>query len=313
MSFDGFCSDAFNRLPLDIQNMLKRKSSRDPASRFTAKLHTLLTFVTENPHMESEIGLGWISNEVFKMNKHSLVTVMGIKPNTLNVNLRDCQFKQQQHNKDGWTQWSKEGFTKDSSDVSQEMTTKIGFTDVRLHGMKTFGKMNSSDIATFQGIVKSIWRSLNNNMDVLSANADVFLQRAAERFRVNGQTMENARDVLKAIIYPDDTMNISFEMFEKFMAMFGPETSSMMKIQSLLQYSGATGNWMVFSQPTAWPRGYFMDEEPNCLIVDNGRGQIIKAWNMPLIGWDNTYVVDDSNRSYQSWGAFFEAHPVYNM
>nr|1PP7_U Chain U, kDa initiator binding protein [Trichomonas vaginalis] len=103
-----------SRLPPEIVAALKRKSSRDPNSRFPRKLHMLLTYLASNPQLEEEIGLSWISDTEFKMKKKNVALVMGIKLNTLNVNLRDLAFEQLQHDKGGWTQWKRSGFTRNS-------------------------------------------------------------------------------------------------------------------------------------------------------------------------------------------------------
>ena len=80
-----------SRLPQYIRDIIHRRSSRDPSSRFSRKLHALLSYVSANPDMEDEIGLSWIDDEIFQVNKKRLLEIMKIKLNTLNVNFKNLK------------------------------------------------------------------------------------------------------------------------------------------------------------------------------------------------------------------------------
>ena len=84
-------------LPHDIQQILRRKSSRDPSSRFSTKLHILLNFVqnSNDKDMEEKVGCAWVTDEEFRLNKRIITNILGIKLNTLNVNLHALGFIQQ--------------------------------------------------------------------------------------------------------------------------------------------------------------------------------------------------------------------------
>jgi hypothetical protein len=107
-------------LPDHIRVSLKRKSSRNPNSRFQRNPHLLLSCSSEFPSLQDPVGLGWTSDSEFKMNKTTLSSVIGIKLNKINVNLRDLNFEQVERDKEGWTAWKGVGFTRSNSGIEAD-------------------------------------------------------------------------------------------------------------------------------------------------------------------------------------------------
>ena len=316
-------SDPASFLPPELVMMLKRKASRDLASRFPAKLRALLTYVTQNPQLEDEIGLAWIDDETFKMNKHALSAVMGIKLNTLNVNLRDLKFQQQQHNKDGWTRWKKEGFTRSSQSLGLEaISTFDTHAPVDPWGLPqpplprnphvTIGKVSPQVAEKFFQTTDLFWRQLNG-APVPAVSTKTFTHHAGEKLRQEGQALNNAIEVLAAIISPTDSDMTTFDQFVKFMAMFGPRQTAMLKIESLLRCSHNTGQWLIFDTRVPHPPVFaaFDDREPNCLVITANKS-VSRVWNMPLVESDSgqPYLVDSMDRTYMSWAEYFDENPV---
>ena len=64
---------------------------------------------------------------------------------------------------------------------------------------------------------------------------------------------------------------ITFIHFEKFMSLFGPEKTVMVKLRSLINQSKAFGNWISFEQnqnaPTQGLRGYIDSKEFNAIVI----------------------------------------------
>lgn len=311
-------SEALQILPYDIQTILKRKSSRDPSSRFSAKLHILLNYVNKHPDLDERVGCSWVTDDEFRINKHTLVNIMGIKINTLNVNLHDLGFKQLKHNKDGWTLWKKDGFTRNSADfteVAQPAPPKQKGIILNFNLGKTIPK----DFETFKSICNRIWTDITQNDDRQVAT-HIFIQNAALRFKQLEQPLDNAQDVLRAIISPDrNSQTVTYSQFCKFMAMFGPEDTIMLKIASLLNCSNNNGQWLIFDSSITpgsfW--GFFEDQEPNRLVLKQSHSITIRTqnvWNMPLISAKdfNCYILDDKNCSYRSWEEYFNQNPFPN-
>ena len=78
-------------LPPEILKVIRRKSSRDPVARFSNKLHMLLGFAGNDRDRQESLGLGWIDDNQFRINKKRLIITMEIKLNTLNVNLKEAE------------------------------------------------------------------------------------------------------------------------------------------------------------------------------------------------------------------------------
>jgi hypothetical protein len=289
----------------------------------------LLAHVRDHPQVEKEIGVAWIDDETFRMHKHTLATVMEIKLNTLNVNLRDLQFRQQQHDKEGWTRWSKTGFTRNSFKPTEDgaifdsaptkryskSSAPQSATDyLKLGNSSPFqlGRCNRAMLDQFFTQTDSIWQDLSNRA-LAAVGSSTFIKRAAERFRQEGQPLQNAIDVLTAIITPRSETSIAFEQFARFMAMFGPEKTVMLKIAALLECSQKTGQWLYFNtDQLQFPvfYGAFDYSEPNCLVIHD-HDRVSRIWNYPLSEANERfpYLTDESSRTYVSWSEYFEVHP----
>ena len=308
-------------LPPDVQAVLRRKSSRDPTSQFTPKLHTLLTLSTESTQREDELGLGWINDEEFRMNKKLVGEIMGIKINTLNVNLKNLGFKQTQRDKDGWTHWKKEDFTKNNCGVSsmddqqkqKRNKAQMGMS-IPTYSISIGPESISKHEPEFYNMCKQLWNRLFPQKD--SSLVQDFIPAAADIFKQERQPKGNAESVLKAIIHPRQYNNgyVTFQDFCKFLAMFGPQQSSMLKIASLLEHSNNTGNWLTFlpeSQPQNTFYGAFDPAVPNCLVIHKKDGTEKKIYNDPLAEADGSfYLVDGDGKQYTNWSEYFNSNPT---
>lgn len=323
-------NDLASKLPPEIQTALKRKSSRDPNSRFPRKLHMLLSYLATDPKLEEEIGLSWISDTEFKMNKKNVSQVMGIKLNTMNVNLRDLGFEQLQHDKGGWTQWKRPGFTRTSvfpdtqEPVIQQgcppnLITPVGLIPAQIPAKLkpqkkqfidtctnlTIEKVTPNEEFQFRQIVDQIWAKLSNLPEI---DCNTFIRNAAEFFKQPEQPLENAIDVIKAIIAPNERPLNKSDLF-KFLAMFGPSNTAMLKIASLLLCSNNNGNWLVFDPTTVQTmsgyQGSFSPSSPNCLIFRSPDGTVRRFWNHPMIDAYGVYLICENGAKYSSWDKVF--------
>lgn len=304
-------------IPPNIQEILKRKSSRDPSSRFETKLHHLLSFASQDPENEMRVGLGWLNDEEFKMNKTTLAAVMGIKLNTLNVNLRDVGFKQLQRDKGGWTKWRKENFTRTKCMAPVETYSSS------LHGSTTnaflgrtptpfsLGHMTQQQTERFFMDCQELWQELMQVSPTSPIDSEIVIRQSAARFKADGQEDGNARDVIQAIIMPGGHQpKLGFADFCRLLAMFGPPETLMLKIQSLLQVANNSGKWLSFDPNNRDPSqsASFDPNMPNCLVIRQISHPIERVCNDPLLTSDDRYVVDDMGR-YDSWDDYFQRKP----
>lgn len=323
-------SDPMAFLPIDIQTILKRKSSRDPSSRFASKLHLLLSYVSKSgdPSLEDKVGCGWVNDEEFKLNKRTICQILGIKLNTLNVNLHALQFIQQKHNKDGWTLWKRENFTRNSPDVAEAPSTQMTqktMKNVQQAVMQpdptvysyfriNLGQTNIYENDCFTNKARQIWFELVNTDINTPANTRTLIEKAANKFKQPEQPLSNAIEVLQAIMAPDPQPTISFFQFAKLLAMFGPENTIMLKIASLLCCSNSTGQWLYFGKIDVIPISYgtFSDEQPNCLELYQQGRMPVKVWNMPLVDANHPYIKNE-NELFINWEDYFRRHPFHSL
>ncbi|OHT07139.1 39 kDa initiator binding protein [Tritrichomonas foetus] len=327
-------SDVVRMLPSNIQAILHRKSSRDPSSRFSRKLHALLSYVSANPEMEEQVGVSWLDDEIFQVCKKRLLEIMGIKLNTLNVNFHQLKFVQLQCDKQGWTRWRREGFTRrefnfgksynnnSHNNSQQDDIFSLQAPKDQLGGLPSssteekielkIGHMTSDQIDILSQHVQQEWQEIAG-IDKKSVDVNYFVSTISARYKENEQPTHNAFDVLKAIFAPQGTDTVKFSDFYRFMAMFGPAKTVMLKIHSLLEVATAGTPWLYFGLlPSADFDdfyGHFDENEPNCLVLHKNDGTTTQIWNLPLSTSDEQYVIDDNCVKYASWQQYFAEHP----
>lgn len=316
-------------LPANIREIIKRKSSRDPASRFCAKLYALLSHSTTDPSLEERIGIGWVNDEEFKMCKSKLSEVMGIKLNTLNVNLRDLQFTQLQRDKDGWTRWKRQGFTRSGSGFPMN-DPEEAFAQ-RRHVPALFrpdvfettlpfqlGHLTQQQTEQFLREAQLLWESIMDVSTSTFVDTGVLIERTAQRFRYGQQPPNNAMEVIRAILTPTHTpRHLQFADFCRLLAMFGPSETLMLKIWSLLTYSNNTGKWLTFdtSPDVAQriPYAAFDLKMPNCLVLHKRDKRIERVYNDPTVASEDLrsgYVIDENDNRYCTWHDYFSQQPI---
>jgi hypothetical protein len=316
-------------LPPDIQQIIRRKSSRDPTSRFSIKLHALLMHADNDPSRQEALGLGWLTDTAFRLNKKRLVAVMEIKHNTLNVNLKDLKFRQSEKENNGWTVWEREGFSRFSTieelaDLKAETPGEgvpIPFADdaqamklVMLRDLN-FGFVDPPTAQMFKRFTISIWEELLPQVPLqYIVSPPEFLSVAAERFRASHQKLENSLKILKAVFVCPNSAQLSMLDFAKFMAKFGPEETLMQKLDSILKSSNRNQNWLKLSKPPVEEQpliyGYFDDVEHNCFVLQRLDQPEERIYNLINVPATDDYLVDSKGMKYASWQKYFEMNPL---
>ncbi|OHT11185.1 39 kDa initiator binding protein [Tritrichomonas foetus] len=330
--------DGFEALPPDIQAMLKRKSSRDPISRFSNKLHMLLNFADKDLMKQEFIGAGWTEGNNFRINKKRLIQIMDIKLNTLNVNLKDLKFQQLHSDQSGWTLWCREGFTPNSTvdDIAEVKSDKFAkndkplapvFTDdmqqSKLAVLKdiTLGKCDSSQTQIYKKITISIWEELiDSPIQKSSALPAEFINLSAVRFRASHQKLENAKEILHRIFICADPSQLTIIDFAVFMARFGPEETLMQKVGSLLKSSNENNNWLrLTTAKNSLPNenssfyGFFDEIENNGFVLHRPDGTTSHLYNIVDTPATEAYLIDADGQKYNSWQDYFAKNPVESI
>jgi len=312
-------------LPEHIRETLKRKSSRDPNSRFTTKLHLLLSYSEDCPQDQERVGCAWVTDEEFKMNKVVLSSVMGIKLNTMNVNLRDLHFEQIERDKDGWTRWKRSNFNKHSAgvdgdgDPSRKTIAETPYAAIQSRAPSLpfqLGHMTPLQREAFISESQQLWSQLLGCPPQAAVLMPVFIDRAAQQFRYNEQPLDNAKEVIEAIITPTSSdSKLTFGDLCRFLAMFGPAKTIMLKIASLLTCSNNSGKWLTFDfdrlVPHSPPYACFDENSPNCLVIHHADNSIDRVYNDPgQEANSGAAYLSDEREQYSDWADYFQRHPV---
>jgi hypothetical protein len=307
--------------PSDLREILQRRSSRDPSTRFPRKLHAILSYISANPDLEDQAGIGWIDDTVFRIYKPRLLGVLGLKLNTLNVNLRDLHFVQLQSDRSGWTRWRRDGFNRREFDIAGHAEDDpVGFFAAQQPAQVTvppetvaISRISPDQFDAFRDHAFLEWQGIVDSVSDLSVSSVFFVSKAAVRYRLPKQPGGNAFDVIQAIIAPQNQVSIKIEEFYRFLARFGPNETVMLKVQSLLETATARRPWLYFGACPSSSRtvyGTFDDVETNALVIRRGKTEIDRVWNLPLVPFGEQFIIDKADRMYGSWEEYFQVNPV---
>jgi hypothetical protein len=317
-------------LPVDVLAAIKRKSSRDPMSRFSNKLHLLLMHAGDDLDTQERVGAGWLNDTTFRLHKKRLGLVMELKQNSLNVNLKDLKFKQLGPGLDGWAVWERSGFTRQSTyedfvepriekDADKLVQTADDLQIVKLNLLTemNFGRTESGVSNIFKTFTIAIWEELvPTSVGRYMCSAEEFLAAAAERFRASRQKLENSLEILRVVLTGSSPSQLSLLDFARFMAKFGPEETLMQKIDSLLKSSNNNQNWLRISKRVVPPAsscqiyGHFDQSEDNCFVIHRFGQNEERIYNVLDAAATDDYLVDTLGRKFHSWQHYFEVHPV---
>jgi hypothetical protein len=312
-------AEVLSKLPPDLQALLRKKCSRDPKTRFTHKIESLLAFVTANPVFADDLGIGWVSEYEFRMNKKVLVDVLGIKLNSMNVNLHDLGFHKLRQDKNGWSCWTRTGLTQhrvlalNSPDFAKpRRVSPITFPGLTLNF--SLGAVQRISCDHFINNVVKLWMTVINPDINAEVFPPLFVDHLANALRTPEQPFANAVSVLAALLLFGNPKSISIVDFVMFLARFGPSETVMLKIASLVSATGDGCKCISFGPGTPLPEdaenlpffGVFDDKELNRLSLSFPHGQRQCVWNVPLVDAYGCYLVDDTSKTYRSWVEYFE-------
>jgi len=312
------------KLPPELQAVIRKKCSRDPTTRFTHKIELLLAFVVTNAHLENDIGLSWVSKREFRINKKRLVGLLGIKMNSMNVNLRDLGFHKVQHEKNGWTRWTRDGLTKgrvlpDAGApprcAAQGKARRVSIIAIPFTGRHlTLGCVRQASCDRFVKSVRELWSGVFGADLTQLVATDTFVARLAAVVKQPEQPLSNAIAVLGAILAHEGEGALGLAHLIEFLARFGPHPTAMLKIASLLACADGCQDWLFFSAPRPAEvaalrvHGAFCRDEPNCFVLSVGGAACVSVWNVPLVDAVGCYLIDERKRTYPTWVAFFDTY-----
>lgn len=294
-------SSPLSVLPRELQTLMKMKSSRDPNSRFSTKLHALLSYCDDHPDLENVLGCHWVNGSEFRMNKTILAQALGIKLNTLNIDLRKLGFFQVVPTRDHWGVWSRRDFCQRNSAVLLSFAQQGWTVPFKL------GEVSVRDRSAFERMMIELWAELAGPSAPLQIPAELFLPKIALKLKADDQELCDALDFVNQMIVRTNNGMIEIDSFARFMARFGPAESALGKIADLLAASKRTGLWI---QLPSCPRnvmtpvyGEFQDEEPNCLVIWGREDRKTRVWNRPI--QSERYIIDEMRREYRGWTDYF--------
>jgi hypothetical protein len=311
--------DILSKLPPDLQSVLRKKCSRDPTTRFTHKIQLLLAFAVSNSALAFEIGIGWVSEYAFRINKRRLIEVLGIKMNSMNCNLHDQGFRKMEHEKNGWSRWTRPGFTQNRilTHPSEHFPPDSRPSPIIFPGLNlnfSLGVLHPESCESFMNDVVRLWVTVITPDLKAEVRPNLFVERLASLLRAPEQPFANASSVLTALLLSGNPSTMSIVDFVMFLARFGPSETAMLKIASLVSATGDGCKCISFNsgeekleEVKGMPFcGVFDDRELNRLTLVFPFGGKQSVWNVPVIDAYGYYLLDDASKTHRSWEDYFE-------
>lgn len=268
------------QVPPELIESLREKDKDKPEHGFVVKLWNLLTWAGTDPNRCHNLGLGWITDTEFFIEKARFCAVVGMPINTLNFKLRAYKFQQSKRRRSTCTYWVCEKFTrratkedleaveqrKNMTDNSPSVMLQALYLPV-LEGVRIFTG-SAPDVVRFKVDAILEWQEIINSW-VWALDRTEFIALAADRFcrlcdSGGGETFDydaqqtelaqylksndlnlvtTARQMLNYVITTRQPNVVAIEDFCMFFARFGPSECILEKIHQLLCCSQAFGAW----------------------------------------------------------------------
>ena len=257
--------------------------SRLDSSGFVTVLWNMLNWVGQDNLRSSNLGLRWISNDEFLMDKNKFVSVTQIPVNSLNFKLRTYKFTQSQKRQGPNTFWRCEHFCMNSTPedlkkIDQKRQEKDENMNIMPQALYLpllesvfLYTQKASDVSLFKCDVIFLWQDIIGQNSIWAVERVEFINAIANRFckyfiptyrdasafdaqqtefaqylRVNNlDLMATARQMIAYVLIHEKPNLISLLDFCMFFARFGPEDSVLEKIHQLLCCSKTFGEWFL--------------------------------------------------------------------
>lgn len=302
-----------DRIPRELRELLQRKTTRDPSSKFLNKIHILLTLSENSQETKTELGIMWNGDNDFKILKSTLIEILDIKLNTLNVLLKSNDFHPLRGEKDRWTRFKHDLLQRNSPLMTPEQLSAEAvpqlihqrqseipyFNEVDAF-LKTYPLdfLTETELQLFKADVAQTWAAITNEHNVTFLTTSDFLSKASPILRHPNQTIINAVEILSELATPDNEIAVTFKKFCQMLMAFGPSRSFMQKVQNILSHSHQHGNWFYAGiTPENDISACFSEDEPEVLEIKQDGNVVRRITNNPTIDSDGEYLMCDHQHS----------------
>ena len=292
-------------IPENILFEVRKRSTKNQSSRFPNRLKILLDWVGRDPDRGKIAGCGWKSSTTFFMDKTVLCSVLDVKQNTLNVNLKELGFEQCEAKKGNLTFWRNPLFTEESQreDVFKikNITKNIvdpndgfhieGVFATLLDDIRLFG-MSERETSLFKRLVIEMWLNLLQSRVLFAISLREFTDVLEEKVGLSADNYSLLEALHTKI--PDV---IDINDFAVFLARFGPFDNIIFKLGKLQQ---VIPDLRLESTQFGTISSFFSNTFDNCFSFQCQGGEY-HCYNLPNIGSSSNYIINEDGEQFQSW------------
>ena len=292
-------------IPDDIKEIVSHRSNRNEKSRFPHRLFTLLKWAGNNEERGKIAGCGWISKDVFFLDKAMICKNMEIKMNTLNVNLKTLGFVKSGKRNKNLTYYSCNQFTNESKEEDFEKIRKTTIHDSimykailmpLLEDLELY-KMTLDECLTFKKHVIKVWESIVGNV-LFAVGIGDFIDLLESKLK---DFIFKEMPSIKQALSPRNSGVIDIFDFAVFLARFGPFEHSTLK---LYQYTSvAQGELrpdLLYAGAPSFTK-YYGPNFHNCFSFRSPQAGEYHCYNLPLKNSDEEFLIDEDGLSFASW------------
>ena len=294
-----------NEIPESILNKIRKRSNRSEQTRFPYKIFSLLEWAGKDEQKSQKAGCGWITDTEFFINKSKLCEVLGVKINTLNVNLKTLGFVQTRQREGALTFYRNDGFVFNSENPEFDRIRNSRCKPEALLNMKTQAvylpcleplmlfMMDRKSINIFKKNVISIWEKLVGANLIFAISMNDFKKAFQSLFHSN---------TYPDIIHIEHNLPLRVPKvvdifdFAVFLARFGPFESLPTKIQ---QFQSITAEFYLLPNT-------FSSTFHNCFVFPLSQIGEYHCYNLPLVDSNAQFLADEDCAVYPSWSKMFQ-------
>jgi hypothetical protein len=300
-------------LPRDLVSAIQIRSNRNEESRFPYKLWRLLEWSDGNPTRAERVGCAWVDDTEFWIHKPKLHQTLGIRRNTLDVNLRHLGFAPTRRSTTAaLTFYRNDRFSRKASHEDIERIRNVRcksealqHLDIRavylpiLQSLQLF-MMEATQMSQFKRDVIQEWQRLVNSKLVFGLGIGDFLVLLQGDLDANHPQGSAVRLNLAQALTPRNPNVCEIFDFALFLARFGPYRTIPDK---LYQFQTVANDLKNDLYAFAWPSlpSHFSPTFHNCFRFQLSPTGEYHCYNLPLVDSKSQFLVDEDGAVYQSW------------
>lgn len=287
-------------------NDIRKHSNRKEETRFPYRLFQLLSIAGKNYQKSENTGCGWVSDTEFFIDKKKICSIMNIKINTLNANLKNLGFEKSRSRDKNLTFFKNKHFSllnksmnfkniRNSQYTPKQLFNSSAIYLAYLEKLKLFN-MTQQEINQFKIDVAEKWNEIVQQKLLFSMSLSDFAQHL-ECYLDDDKFIDLL--LIHEVLVSSCSKVCGILDFAAFLARFGPFCDMKDKFYKYIDIKNEVP--IRQSKFTTNSENFFSKTYHNCFFFPHCKLGEYHCYNLPHICVTEPFLMDEDGDLFHSW------------